>query len=224
MVYLIIIVVFFFFSFFSSHLSSSLRVFFPIYPPRYAFSFPFIFLATRFLPFYLLQISCQTPLFFVFFLFFLRLLSPPLSSASPLLWGPSSLFCARPLRWRVFPLFPCLSLSPFPVRHFPFFVSANIGGWEMPLRISLPCGGLSSLFCARPLRWRVSVSVSVSFSSYSLSPSLSPSLVGRVGVGLFIGEGLGGVIFFKFICICQIFFVPLHRQKHQHLQYYIHSI
>ena len=193
MVYLIIIVVFFFFffffSFFSSLLSSSLRVFFPIYPPRYAFSFPFILLAPRFLSHLSSSLrvflSLLSPTnfvpnlsFFVFFLFFLRF---PFG-ISPLLYPPILADGKSP------------SVSP-------------------------PLWGLSSLFCARHLRWRVSVSVVL----------LSPSLVGLFSVGLFPplwgGPGWGYSSFFsQFICICQIFFVPLHRQKHQHLQYYIHSI
>ena len=190
MVYLIIIVVFFFLSF---------------------FSFPFILLASRFLS----HLSSSLRVFFPFISY----------------------------KFRAKPLFFCLfsSLSPFPVRHFPSFVSANLGGWEIPLRFSFGISpifcirqywrmgnpapyppllwGLSSLFCARHLRWRVSVSVVL----------LSPSLVGLFSVGLFPplwgGPGWGYSSFFsQFICICQIFFVPLHRQKHQHLQYYIHSI
>ena len=146
MVYLIIIVVFFFLSF---------------------FSFPFILLASRFLS----HLSSSLRVFFPFISY----------------------------KFRAKPLFFCLfsSLSPFPVRHFPSFVSANLGGWEIPLRFSFGISpifcirqywrmgnpapyppllwGLSSLFCARHLRWRV-------FPLLFLLPLSLPCGEGRGGV------------------------------------------
>ncbi len=168
MVYLIIIVVFLsllssslrlFFRFyppryaFSSLLSSPLRLFFRFYPPRYAFSFPFL------------------PPRYAFFFPFI-----------------SYKFRAKP------PLFCLFSfLSPFPVRHFPSFVSAKIGGWEMPLRISLPCG-----------EGRGGVIPSLVWVKGFARSSVRWTVVEQIGVGLFINffaNLFAYVKYFLYLCI-----------------------
>ena len=136
MVYLIIIVVFFFLSF---------------------FSFPFILLASRFLS----HLSSSLRVFFPFISY----------------------------KFRAKPLFFCLfsSLSPFPVRHFPSFVSANLGGWEIPLRIPSLVGAVLVVLCAPPPLARLRLRrPPLSLPCRVILCGVIPSLMGRAGVGLFI--------------------------------------